>query len=478
MLESTAKLFDPFNRYSEMKMNFVFYDLETSGLSSGYDQVLQFAAIVVDENFVELERVDIRCRLSLHILPSPMALAITGVAPSDLIDQTLPSEFEFAQKIREFVNKWAPATWTGYNSIGFDEEHLRQMFFQTLQPNVYETQFNGNNRLDILMIVQACRVKHPEALTWVTNQKGKISFKLDQIAPGNGFENHNAHDALGDVEATIFIAQRIAKNAPEFWQAAVENRDKNTLQNKVESFDPIISIQNFYGNLKEYSLCYCGLVQGKGIFFDIAANDPSDYIEASDEDIMTLINQRERVIHKIALNKAPSLYVDGSADGTLRDRANVLKNAHGFRGRLCSVVQQDIDEMELDDDRGVEDRIYEGFYDRSDKSLLDKFQKVDWTERREILSQLSDLRLKQLGRRLLVFQGDVAVSDNDKAKATEYLKKKWFAKGDVKWGTFAKVDEDLRKIKQSNLLDPEKFRDLELYYFEIRRKLELGELIV
>jgi exodeoxyribonuclease-1 len=52
-------------------MDFIFYDLETTGLSHAFDQPLQFAAIRTDENFVEKERVKIRCQLAPHILPSP-----------------------------------------------------------------------------------------------------------------------------------------------------------------------------------------------------------------------------------------------------------------------------------------------------------------------------------------------------------------------------------------------------------------------
>jgi exonuclease I len=60
-------------------MDFVFYDLETTGLSPAFDQPLQFAAIYTDENFVEKDRVNIRCRLAPHILPSPQALVVTRV---------------------------------------------------------------------------------------------------------------------------------------------------------------------------------------------------------------------------------------------------------------------------------------------------------------------------------------------------------------------------------------------------------------
>jgi len=47
-------------------MDFVFYDLETTGISPEFDQPLQFAAIWTDETFVEKARINIRCRLVPH----------------------------------------------------------------------------------------------------------------------------------------------------------------------------------------------------------------------------------------------------------------------------------------------------------------------------------------------------------------------------------------------------------------------------
>lgn len=60
-------------------MGFVFYDLETTGISPAFDQPLQFAAIRTDDSFVEIERVNLRCRIAPHIIPSPQALIVTGV---------------------------------------------------------------------------------------------------------------------------------------------------------------------------------------------------------------------------------------------------------------------------------------------------------------------------------------------------------------------------------------------------------------
>ena len=41
-------------------MNFIFYDLETTGRNSTWDQIIQVAAILVDKNFNELERFEDR----------------------------------------------------------------------------------------------------------------------------------------------------------------------------------------------------------------------------------------------------------------------------------------------------------------------------------------------------------------------------------------------------------------------------------
>ncbi len=75
-------------------MAFAFYDLETTGISPAVDQPLHFAAILTDGEFREIERVNLRCRIVPHIIPSPWALAITGVRPTQLMDPDLPTLFE------------------------------------------------------------------------------------------------------------------------------------------------------------------------------------------------------------------------------------------------------------------------------------------------------------------------------------------------------------------------------------------------
>src|SRR5215472_16640649 len=111
--------------------------------------------------------------------------------------------------------RWGPAIWAGYNSIRFDEEFLRHSNYCALrQP--YMTQLNGNSRGDVVRLAQLATAIEPGALR-VPIIRGKSSFKLGPLAAANGFTGHAAHDALGDVRATVQLLRIIRSQAPGAW---------------------------------------------------------------------------------------------------------------------------------------------------------------------------------------------------------------------------------------------------------------------
>src|SRR5579872_6635474 len=101
-------------------MQYVFYDTETTGLETEFDQILQFAAILTDDNFNELDHFNIRCQLLPHVVPGPKGLLKTRIAIATLIDKTLPTHYEAIRQIRDKLLAWSPAVFIGYNSIDFD----------------------------------------------------------------------------------------------------------------------------------------------------------------------------------------------------------------------------------------------------------------------------------------------------------------------------------------------------------------------
>ena len=448
------------NERIKQRMDFVFYDLETSGLSTAFDQPLQFAAIRADENLVERERFQLRCRLAPHILPSPEALSITGVTADMLYDDSLPSLFEFAQQLSELIENWAPAIWTGYNSMKFDEEVLRQTFYQNLQPDVYATQFNRNTRFDILSVVHAVHARAPDLLVWPSGTDGRASFRLDRLAPENGFETHNAHDALGDVEAAIHVARKIVRGNTELWAELLDNAHKSRVQTKLETFRPF-ELAGRFGDDERRSCvgCFCGNSSEIGTqagFFDLDAADPGDLAAASDDKLAEAVSSAPPIIRTIATNKAPPLMAMREPGAERLRKSGIIANSPDFRRRVGAAMASRFAPNSDAPRPPVEKRIYRGFYTNKDKDLLHEFQRSDWPRRQEIVSSLSDPRLIQLGRRLIAFHRPQMLSSREAARFKTYLREKWKA-GDEsgpEWTTLEKARESIAKLRDKGSAEP------------------------
>jgi exodeoxyribonuclease-1 len=450
-------------------MTFAFYDLETTGLSPAFDQPLQFAAILTDDEFREIERVNLRCRIAPHIIPSPWALAVTGVRPAQLLDPALPTLFEFTQEIGALIDRWSPAIWTGFNSIRFDEEMLRQAFYQNLQPDIFATQFNGNTRFDLLTALYAVWHRQPDLFEWPVDETGRVRFKLDLIAPLNGFVAHIAHDALGDVEATIHIARQIAQRAPALWAELLANRDKVHVQARIEAFQPMALIERFGGGSPRATLgCFCGYSASnpnQAAFFDLEAADPADFLTADDATLFAAVDATPKVIRSLSVNKTPALLSLPTPTELQLRRAEVIANAPEFRARVAQALAARFPEDPAAPTPLVEKQIFGGFYSHADKGLLAQFQRVDWPQRQEIVAALSDLRLRQLGRRLVAFYSPQLLSTEERAQYEVWLRGRWSATDvpETEWMTAGKAQLALDEIRGKAGLDASLVAEIAAY---------------
>jgi exodeoxyribonuclease I len=450
-------------------MTFAFYDLETTGLSPAFDQPLQFAAILTDDAFREIERVNLRCRIARHIIPSPWALAVTGVRPAQLLDVALPTLFEFTQEIGALIDRWSPAIWTGFNSIRFDEEMLRQAFYQNLQPDIFATQFNGNTRFDLLTALYAVWHREPDLFDWPVDETGRVRFKLDLIAPLNGFAGHNAHDALGDVEATIHIARQIAQRAPALWAELLANRDKLHVQTRIEAFQPMALIERFGGGSPRATLgCFCGYSASnpnQAAFFDLEVADPADFLTADDATLFAAVDATPKIIRSLSVNKTPALLsLPTPTDLQLR-RADVIANAPELRARVAQALAARFPEDPEAPTPMVEKQIFGGFYSHADKALLAQFQRADWPQRQEIVAALSDPRLRQLGRRLVAFYSLQLLSTEERAQFEEWLHERWSAPDapETEWMTIASARRAVDELRGNDGVDQALIGEIEVY---------------
>lgn len=391
-------------------MSFVFYDTETTGIHTSFDQIIQFAAIHTDPDLNELERFEIRCQLLPHIVPAPGAMRVTGLRVAQLTDSALPSHYEMMCAIRQKMLEWSPSTFLGYNTIEFDEHLLRHSYYKTLHPP-YLTNTSGNSRTDILRAAQASTIYSPGSLVIPTGTGHKPSFKLDSLAPSNGFAHENAHDALADVEATIFIARLILERCPDVWSSFMRFSTKAAVADFVAN-EQVFCLTDFY-----FGKSYSWLVTPLGTsaadtsalyVFDLGV-DPDSLAPLSDTKLSARLTGSPKPVRKIRSNAAPMIFsadeAPHSASGKslsqeeLDRRIHVLESDSELRARIIAVYEES--RKERTSSIHVEEQLYNGFFPEGDQTLLELFHKLGWEERAELVEKFEDSRLKLLGRQLI-----------------------------------------------------------------------------
>ncbi len=223
-----------------MNKEFLFYDIETTGLNKSFDQIIQFAAIRTDNHFQEISRHEFYIKLNPDIIPSPQAL-ITHQIPISQIQQG-EAEYDVMLKIYNLIN--APNTISlGYNTLGFDDEFLRFSFFRNLLPP-YNHQFaNGCSRADLYPITIMYYLFSKDALKWPVID-GKVSLKLENLNTENNLAPGAAHNAMVDVLATLELARKLKHANPKMWDYVFACFDKDTDIQRTTKLDIAFSINN------------------------------------------------------------------------------------------------------------------------------------------------------------------------------------------------------------------------------------------
>lgn len=396
---------------------YIFYDLETTGTDLVFDQILQFGAVLVDENLIERDRIDCRCRLLPWVVPSPSALLVTSTNVRLLEDPTLPDFFTMMNSIASTLERWGTAVFVGYNSMRFDEPMLQRAFWQALLPP-YLTVTRGNSRFDLLPVIRAVSFLSPRFFAVPRSESGRASFKLDSLASANDFSSHHAHDALGDVEATLFLARKLKSGCPELWEAFASRTSKASVINLLESGTSIFltdhaTTSGFAG----FALVNRPL---SGQSHAILARLDFDWAGAGEPSKVNSTRMR-KALRRIPLNKAPILLTSDEIQPftglalsmeELEQAAFLSRNPE--RCLALSELLEPFEILELGDDAELEETIFRDFASPCDMSRMTQFHRAAFTDKSVIAQSFDDIRFRRLASRIMFVQHRPGLSDRDK----------------------------------------------------------------
>ncbi|MFP4432347.1 MAG: exodeoxyribonuclease I [Spirochaetaceae bacterium] len=303
-----------------MAATLLWYDLETFGTHPQWDRIAQFAAVRTDGSFRELEAPQVLyCRLSPDYLPHPDSCLVTGITPQQVNEGGL-SEREFAAAIHEAMSR--PGTTTaGFNTIRFDDEFVRALFYRNFYDPYGREYQEGNARWDIIDLARMCRDLRPDGVEWVTDENGKPSFPLDGLARANGLEHGKVHDALSDVRATIALAERIHTAQPKLFGYYFGLRKKDAVRKllNLQAMEPVVHTSAMFTSAAGCTTLVLPLsvhpTQGNVVVTYDLRRDPADWIDLPVEEIRRRVfTKREDLeddlripLKGIHLNRSPAV---------------------------------------------------------------------------------------------------------------------------------------------------------------------------
>jgi exodeoxyribonuclease-1 len=401
--------------------SFYWHDYETFGRVPRRDRPAQFAGVRTDAELNELgEPTMVYCQPAPDSLPDPEACLLTGILPQDCLEKGLP-EHAFAARIEAALAQ--PGTvGVGYNSIRFDDEVTRFLFWRNLiDPYAREWQ-NGCGRWDLLDVVRCTWALRPGGIQWPTHPDGRPSFKLEHLTEANGLAHAAAHDALSDVRATIALARLVKASQPRLWDFCLNLRRKDAviaeLQQAEQARLPFLHISGMYGVERGCTAVVWPLSphptnKNELIVWDLA-HDPSELAELGIEAIRQRLFSRSEdlpegvarlPVKTIHLNKSPIVIAQLKTLGAERaahwgiDLPLALRHAElaarigpTMAGIWPGVFERPAATAPVD----VDEDLYGGFVGNDDRRSLQRLRALPPEQLADKRPAFADARLSEL----------------------------------------------------------------------------------
>ncbi len=452
--------------------NLVFYDFETCSSNVSYGQIIQAAAVLVNDDFQELDRYEGRCKLSPGIIPEAMALIVNKTTPK-ILKETNLSHYQMVRQMMEKFNKWKNSIFIGYNSINFDEEFLRRTLFKNLD-YPYLTVTNGNERADLFGLARASHLYYPNCIKTPISDKNNPVFKLDKLAPMNGIKHNDAHSAISDVLATVELAKLLSKTAPNVWKASLMTTNKDKTLQIIKNELMFCTDFFYYGKSFPYVLTFvCEHPQwGYPMCFDLKL-DPKYYFNLSTDQLKKELKKTPKVIrtikhkkHPIIMNASYGMNFDHYKElgPKLKERANLIRENKDFASRVSLVLDEEAREkkdLDSQEDVYAEESIYKKFTTKEDNAIMPSFHKADWKEKFLVLQKFKDERLRYFGKKILYEESPESLPKEEYEAIHKEVAARVLSTNKERWNTIPRTMSEIDTLRNKFKEDKDKLEALD-----------------
>ncbi len=468
-------------------MKYVFWDLETSTLNASYGSILQAAAICTDEDFNILDQFDLRGRMKREYpIPSIKALLVNEVSIDQLKNHE-NSNFSLISQIQNKFLKWGEVLFIGYNSISFDDFHLRNALYQSAMPP-YITNTNGNKRGDAMKLLHSAAAAYPNAFVRPLDENtGRITFRLEKFAALNDIKQLKAHDALSDVEATMGVCKLIKDKCYDVWENSLKTSSKQDLYNFIDQDKVFCATRYFRGKEYTHGLAFIAkdpTYENHAYCFDLTF-DPDLIFDLNRDELKQMFKGKNKCFHMIKANEQPILLsaeylfrTDGYkslSPELINDRMLKIRKNKNFIEKFTNILIDKGEDKELIGDQSekpIEEQLYYGFPSSKDNYLMSDFHAAEWEKKYEIAEKISDVRYREFAKRVIYNEKPEHLPKKEVKKRDKMIAEKILTTEKCKWNTipaaYQEID-DLRENEDEDELDMERINEIDEYIQELEQ---------
>jgi len=474
-------------------MNFVIWDIESSSASTDFGSIIEIGGILVDENFKEKDRFNLRCRLPEGEIPQAMALIVNKTSIDKLTKVNL-SHYQMLGEVEKIFKKWSPAIFLGWSNIGFDDEMIRKEFFKGIR-YPYITNASPNKRHDGLNIARGAYAIDSTVLETEINEKNNPVFKLESLSRMNGFDSSDAHSALFDAHLTMNILGLIKKKQPDTWNAFLKTANKLDTETIFKKESIITLNEYFYGKSRLY-LCaplhpkHCiHPVYQWGQAVDLRV-DVEPLLKMSINELKSEMKKTPKFLRTIRSNKAP-IIVDAvygikaepynAMDPELiKKRAKIVRENEKFSQNILTALREIAEEKEQSKSQEqifAEESIYTKFTSNKDTALFPAWHAAPWKDKLKLLDKFEDERLWSFGKKIIYQEAPDVLPKETYRKIKSEVARRILSENKEKWWTvkecFFEIDNLRNKYSDENDEEKMKFLDqLNDFVMSIQQKYE------
>tara|TARA_Y100001970_G_C14251283_1_gene872083 strand:+ start:2052 stop:3485 length:1434 start_codon:yes stop_codon:yes gene_type:complete len=446
-------------------MNLAIWDIESSSASTDFGSIIEIGGILVDENFVEKDRFNLRCRLPEGEIFQAMALIVNKTSIKQLTQANL-SHYQMLAEVEKIFKKWSPAIFLGWSNIGFDDEMIRKEFFKGIR-YPYLTNASPNKRHDGINIARAAYAVDPSILEVEINEKNNAVFKLESLARMQGIDSTDAHSALADAEMTAKVLNIVKSKQPETWDSFFKTANKSDTETIIKKGEIFTLNEYYYGKSRLHlvsplhqNFCMHPIYTGWYYSFDLRT-DIVPLLNLSINQLKVEMKKSPKFLRTIRSNKAPIILDAKYGMNTepyntmdpniIKTRAEIVKSNEKFSQNILHALREVAEEKEQSksqEDIYAEESIYTKFISNKDTSLFPAWHAASFKDKLKLLDKFEDDRLIGFGKKIIYQEAPEVLPTSMFKSIKREIAKRILSERKEKWWTIPTLYNEIDTLRE------------------------------